>query len=149
MKKTASLAENKRAAFDYELLETFEAGLVLTGNEAKSARLGHPGISGTHCIVRGGEAFVVGVSIPSFQPGNAPPGYEPERTRKLLLTKKEIAHITEKTKAGLTLIPLKLYNDKRGYLKLALALARGKKKYDKREVIKKRETERETRRIIK
>lgn len=144
-----TFAENKRAGFDYELLETFEAGMVLTGHEAKSARLGHPGISGAHCIVRSGEIFVVGMRLPSFQPGNEPHAYESERTRKLLLSKKEITRISEKMKNGLTLVPLRIYNDKRGYLKLSVALARGKKQYDKREVIKKRETEREIRRFQK
>ncbi len=133
LKTMKSLAENRRATFDYEILETFEAGLVLTGHEAKSARLGHPGISGGHGVFQNGELFIVGTRFPSFQPENTPVNYDPARTRKLLLTKKEISHIAEKTKAGLTVIPLTLYNDKRGYLKLKIALARGKKKYDKRE----------------
>lgn len=143
------LAENKRAGFDYEIIESFEAGLVLTGHETKSAKLGHPGISGTHGIIRNGEIFVVGMRIPSFQPGNEPADYEPEQTKKLLMQKKEISRITEKIKSGLSLVPLKLYSDKKGYLKLSVALAKGKKKYDKREVIKKRETEREIRRETK
>lgn len=143
------LAENKRAGFDYEAIETFEAGLVLTGHETKSARLGHPGISGTHGIVRGGEIFITGMNIPSFQAGNEPEGYDPLRIRKLLLTRKEISRLEEKLKSGLTLVPLKLVEGKSGYLKLSLVLARGKKKYDKRETIKKRETDRDIRRETK
>lgn len=149
MEKGKILAVNKRAGFDYEILEAIEAGLVLTGHETKSAKLGHPGISGTHGIIRGGEIFVVGMRIPSFQLGNEPNNYEPERTRKLLVQKKEIKKISEKTRVGFTIVPLKLYSDKKGYIKLSVALAKGKKKYDKREVIKKRETEREIRRGIK
>lgn len=149
MKEKTTLAFNKRAHFDYEIIEIFDAGIALTGHEAKSARLGHPNISGTHGIVRNGEVFLVGASIPSFQPGNAPEGYDADRSRKLLMLKKEISRIAEKIKSGLTLVPLKLESDKRGFLKLQIALARGKKKYDKREVVKKRETEREIRREIK
>lgn len=143
------LAENKRAVFDYEVSETFEAGIVLTGHETKSARLGHPGISGTHGIARGGEIFITGMNIPSFQVGNEPEGYDPLRVRKLLLTQKEISRIEEKLKAGFTLVPMKLFSGKSGYLKLSMALARGKKKYDKRETIKKRETDRDIRREAK
>jgi SsrA-binding protein len=140
--------ENKRAHFDYEFLETYEAGLELTGHETKSIRVGHPNISGSHVIIRGGEAFITGMSIPSFQPGNEPDGYDADRIRRLLLTKKEIAELMTKTKAGLTIIGVKLYNKKRR-IKILIALARGKKKSDKRESIKKRETDREIRRYEK
>lgn len=140
-----TIAVNKRAEFDYEILERFEAGLMLTGHETKSIRLGHANLAGGRAIIRGEEAFVVGLQIPSFQPENKPDGYDAERTRKLLLSKKEIYYLFGKTQTGLTLIITKLYNKDR-LLKLELALARGKKKHDKREVIKKRETEREIRR---
>lgn len=143
------LAVNKRAGFDYELLETLEAGLVLTGHEAKSARLGHPSIAGTHGIMRGGELFITGMNIPSFQLGNMPADYDPLRIRKILLTKRELKRIEEKIKMGFTIIPLKLFSNKKGFLKISLALAKGKKKYDKRDVIKKRETERDIRRGMK
>lgn len=149
MKEASLLVLNKRATFDYEIIETFNAGIVLSGHEAKSARLGHPNISGSHCIIRNGEIFIVGSNIPSFQAGNMPKDYGAERSRKLLLLKKDILRLTEKIKSGLTLVPLKLYSDKRGFLKLEIALARGKKKYDKRDIIKKRETDREIRRELK
>ena len=142
-----TISVNKRAEFDYEILEKFEAGLILTGHEAKSIRLGHAHLAGARAIIRGEEAFVVGLQIPSFQPENKPDGYDAERTRKILLSKKEIGYLFGKTQTGLTLIITKLYNKNR-LLKLELALARGKKKYDKREVIKKRETEREIRRSL-
>lgn len=144
----STYAENKRANFDYEFLETYEAGLELTGHETKSIRVGHPNIAGSHIIIRGGEAFVTGMSIPSFQSGNEPAEYDADRIRRLLLTKKEIAELMTKTKAGLTIIGIKLYNKKRR-IKILIALARGKKKSDKRESIKKRETDREIRRFEK
>lgn len=137
--------ENARARFDYDILETFEAGIVLTGHEAKSVRMGRASIAGAHAVVRGGELSIVGLDIPSFQPGNAPESYDAGRTRTLLLSKGEITRLAGKLNEGLTLVPLKLYSAKR-FLKIELGLARGKKKYDKRETIKKRETEREIRR---
>lgn len=142
MKK--GILENKRARFDYEILEKFEAGVVLTGHETKSIRSGHINLAGAHAIIHGGEVFILNMQIPSFQPENAPEGYDPARTRKLLLTKKEISYVSGKIKGGLTFIPLKVYNKKR-LLKIELGLARGRKKHDKREVIKKREIEREIR----
>ena len=143
----ATLAINKRAGFDYEILEKFTAGMVLTGHEVKSAKVGHPNIAGAHAIIRDDEAFLVGVNIPSFQPNNAPSDYDPLRTRKLLLRRSEIRHIAGKTRAGLTFVPLKLYT-KRGLVKVEIALARGRKKHDKRELIKRRETSKEIRRLI-
>ena len=142
------ITENKKARFDYEILETFEAGIALTGHEARSIRSGHVNISGAHAIVRAGEIFLIGLQIPSFQPENMPEGYDAGRIRKLLLSKKEIVEISGKLKQGLTLIPLKLYNKKR-FMKLELGLARGKKNRDKRETIKKRETDKEMRRSLK
>ena len=141
-------AENKRAHFDYEFLETYEAGLELTGHETKSIRLGYPNIAGSHVILRGGEAYLTGMSVPSFQVGNEPSEYDKDRIRRLLLTKKELTELSTKTKAGLTIIGVKLYNSKRR-IKILIALARGKKKSDKREIIKKRETDREIRRFKK
>ena len=138
------ITENKKAYFDYEIFERIEAGIVLTGHETKSIRSGHINLAGAHAIIRGSEAFILNMQIPSFQPENAPEEYDPARTRKLLLTKKEILYISGKIKGGLTLIPLKVYS-KRRLLKIELGLARGRKKHDKREIIKKRETEREIR----
>lgn len=140
--------ENKKARFDYEILEKFEAGIVLSGHEAKSIKTGHVNLAGAHAIVRSGEVFLVGMDVPSFQPKNAPANYDPMRTKKLLLGKKEITYFLGKTKSGLTLVPLRLYN-KGARVKIELGLARGKKQYDKRETIKKRETEREIKRAEK
>ncbi len=142
----SALTINKRATFDYEVLEKFTAGIELTGHETKSAKLGHPNIVGAHAIIRGNEAFSVSIDIPSFQPLNAPSDYNPLRTRKLLLKRSEIKYLAGKLRSGLTLVPLKLYTD-HGLVKVEIALARGRKKHDKRELIKKRESEREIRKF--
>jgi len=119
------------------------------GTEVKSVRNGQGKLEGAHVVIRGGEAFLVGASIPPFQKANAPKTYDPERTRTLLLSQKELARLgTEGEKAGLTIVPIKLYN-KNNKLKLEIAIARGKKKYDKRESIKARDTKRDIDREIK
>lgn len=144
-----SLVSHKRAAYDFEILETLEAGISLVGTEVKSVRSGQGKLEGGHIIIRGGEAFLVGASIPAYQKANAPKGYDAERPRKLLLTQKELRHLKEKSeKQGLTVVPLKLYN-KNQKLKLELAIARGKKKTDKRESIKARDTKRDIERTLK
>ncbi len=141
--------ENTKARFDYEVLERYDAGIELFGFEVKSVRNGRGSITGAHILIRGGEAFIIGMRIDPYQPGNTPPGYDPDRTRKLLLTKKEIMELEEQdAKKGLTLVPLSLY-DKNAKVKLGFAVARGKKEFDKRETIKKRDTERDLRRIMK
>jgi SsrA-binding protein len=144
-----SLLEHKKARLNYEILEEVEAGLELLGLEVKALRGKLGKLEGSHAVVRGGEAYVVGMSIPPYQPGNTPPEYEPERTRRLLLTKQEIAKLaaTEQQK-GLTIVPLKVYN-KGKKLKLLLGIARGRKAHDKRAVIKKRDTKREIERTLK
>jgi SsrA-binding protein len=142
-------ASNKRAGFDFELLEKFEAGVALLGTEVKSIRAGRGKLEGAHVVVRGGEAFLVGASIPPFQAANTTKEYEPERARKLLLSKREIARLEQETeRTGLTAIPLKWHN-KEDKIKLAIAIARGKKKADKRERIKERDTKREIERTLK
>ena len=144
-----SLIENKKARFNYEILETYEAGLELLGLEVKSLRKGQGSLEGAHVIVRGGEAYLVGATIPPYQAGNTPKDYDPARTRRLLLTKKQIGELAEyENKKGLTIIPLSVYN-KNSRLKLSVGVARGKKKYDKRESIKKRDLEREIGRKLK
>ena len=144
-----ALSEHKKAYFDYEILEKFEAGLELLGFEVKSVIKGNAHLEGARVLIRGEEAYVVGLTIPPYQQKNTPAGYEPDRTRRLLLHKKEIAHLAGKQKEqGLTLVPIKLYN-KRHKVKLEFAVARGKKKFDKREVIKKRETKRRIERSLK
>lgn len=144
-----ALVSNKRASFDFELLETFDAGVSLLGTEVKSIRDGQGKLEGSHVVIRGGEAFLVGASIPAFQKANASKEYDPERPRKLLLTKKEIAELNVKSeKQGLTIVPLKWYN-KSTKLKLQIAIARGKKKQDKRQSIKERDTKRDIARELK
>lgn len=144
-----ALISHKRASFDYEILETFEAGISLLGTEVKSVRGGQGKLEGAYVLIRGNEAFLVGASIPAFQKKNVRADYEPERVRKLLLTQKEIALLEQKSeKQGLTIVPIKLYN-KRSKLKLEIALVRGKKKHDKRESIKERDTQRDVERELK
>lgn len=141
-------ADNKKARFDYEVLESFEAGLVLNGQEVKSIRNGNIGLKGSYVIIREGEVYLIGANIPPYQPKNALPDYDPERLRKLLLNKKEIDYLVGKTKEkGLTLIPLKIYS-KYAKIKLEFGIAKGKRKADKRETIKKRDTDREIRREL-
>lgn len=144
-----SLIEHKKARLDYEILEEYEAGIELLGLEVKSVRAGQAKLEGSHVIVRGGEAYIVGMVISPYQPSNTPLEYDPNRTRRLLLTKKEIAAIgTEESQKGLTVVPISVYN-KNGKLKVRIAVARGRKKFDKRAVLKKRETDRDMRRTLK
>lgn len=145
----ANLVTNKKASFDFELLERFEAGADLLGTEVKSLRQGKGKLEGAHIVVRSGEAYLVGADIPPFQKANAPKGYDQTRARKLLLSRKELAQLfTESEKKGLTIIPVRWYN-KNSMLKLEIAIARGKKKYDKRESIKARDTKRDIERELK
>jgi len=144
----ANYAENRRARFDYEILEKYEAGIELLGMEVKSVRDGRMSLEGSFVIVRGGEAYLMNANIPPYQPNNAPENYDPLRNRKLLLTKKEMHELTKSEKINLTIVPLKVYNKGRK-IKIEIALAKGKKKRDKRESIKKRETDREIRREYK
>ena len=140
--------DNPKARFDYEIMDEYEAGIELLGFEVKSARAGHGSLTGAYIIVRGGEVFITGLRIDPYQPGNTP-DYDPLRTRKLLLTKKEIHELAEtELKKGLTMVPLALYN-KGSKIKVRFAIARGKKKFDKRETIKKRDTDRDLRRTLK
>ncbi len=144
-----ALAENKRARFDYEILEIFQAGIELTGHEVKSLKKRGGSLFGGHVMIRNNEAKLVGLEIPSFQPENAPKDYAHDRTRRLLLKKDEIKHLFGKTQEGLTIVPIKLYNNNRGKIKVEIALARGRKKHDKRELLKKRESIREIRKITR
>ncbi len=141
-------SENKKALFNYEILEKFEAGMVLFGQEVKSIKTGHINLSGSYVALKGEEPFLVGVKVPPYQPNNAGADYNDERQRKLLLNKKEINYLLGKTKVkGFSLIPLKIYEN-RGKIKLEFGLARGKKKFDKKEKIKKRDVEREVNREL-
>ena len=143
------LIENRKVYFDYEILEKFEAGLVLVGWEVKSLRNKRGNIAGSHIIIRGGEAFIVNMNIPPYQAKNLPADFEENSTIKILLSKKEINYLAGKThKTGLTMVPLKLYTKGRK-IKMEIALVKGKKKFDKRETIKKREDKRKIERAIK
>lgn len=144
----ASYAENRKARFDYEILEKFEAGIELLGTEVKSVRGGRMSLEGSFVIVRGGEAFLINSNIPPYQIKNAPKDYDPLRNRKLLLTKKEINELGGNEKRGLTMVPLSVYNKNRK-IKVEIALVKGKKKFDKRETLKKRDTDREIRRFVR
>jgi SsrA-binding protein len=145
----SALISHKRVTFDFEILDTFEAGVSLLGTEVKSVRNGQGKLEGAYVIIRGKEAFLVGASIPAFQKKNVSASYDPERPRKLLLTKKELAELELKSeKQGLTIVPIKLYN-KGSKLKLELAIAKGKKKQDKRQSIKERDTNRDIARELR
>ena len=151
-------SENKKATFDYEILEKYEAGLVLIGQEVKSIKTGHMHLAGAYVVIRGGgnshpraaaEPLLIGAKIPPYQPKNAPADYNPEQPRKLLLNKKEINYLMGKVnERGFSLIPLKVY-EQNGRIKLEFALARGKKKFDKKEKIKKRDVQRDIQRALK
>lgn len=141
--------ENKKVRLEYELLETFEAGAELFGFEVKSVRAGMGSLEGARVGVRGGEAFLIGGSISPYQQKNTLDSYDPERSRKLLLSKKEIATIASaESKKGLTIIPIKWYNT-HGKVKLEVAIARHKKKHDKRATLKERDTKRAIERTLK
>lgn len=145
----ANLIHNRKASFNYEFLEKLEAGIELLGFEVKSIKTGHGSLEGAYVIVRGDEAFLVNATIPPYQMNNTPPSYNPMRPRRLLFTKREIASLigTERQKQ-LTIVPISMYN-KGNLVKLELAIARGKKKYDKRETIKKREADRDVQRTMR
>ena len=143
------LIRNKKAGLQYEILEELEAGIELCGFEVKSLRAHHGSLLGARVIIRGGEAFLVGAEIPAFQPANAPKDYDPRRTRRLLVGKRDITRLAGlESQRGLTLVPVSVYS-KHQFIKVRVALVRGKKKYDKRETIKKRDMEREMRRSLK
>ena len=141
-----SIARNKRARFDYHLIETFEAGVALTGTEVKSLRTGKVNIGDAYGVVRDGEVFLLNAHIPPYEQGGYV-NHEPTRTRKLLLHRKEIRRLIGAVeREGLTLIPLELYF-KRGTAKVAMALGKGKKQHDKRDTERKRDAEREMARV--
>lgn len=145
----ASLIENKKARLRFEVLETFTAGIELFGYEVKSIRAKLGSLDGSRVIVRGAEAYLIGMTIPPFQAANAPKSYDPERARRLLLKKGEIAELLEaESKKGLTVIPLEMYNNGR-YVKVAVAIVRGKGKVDRREDLKRLEAKKEADRMLK
>ena len=144
-----TFVQNRKVRFNYEIEKAYEAGIELFGFEVKAVKTGHGSLEGAYVVVRGGEAFVVGMTIPPFQQNNTPKGYETDRNRKLLLSKKELHELAAiESGKGLTIVPISLYNNK-GKVKVEIGIARGKKRFDKRETIKKRDTDREIRRTLK
>ena len=142
-------AYNRKASFDYEFLDKYEAGLVLSGAEVKSTRAGRLTLPGAFVTINGEEAFLLNANIPPYQPQNTPADYNPTRSRKLLLHKSEIRELLGRVaQKGLTLVPLRVYNSK-GKIKLEFALARGKKQFDKREQIGRRESNRKIQRALR
>ncbi len=141
----SSILENKKAYFDYEIIDKFEAGVELIGSEVKSLKSGRGNVTGSYVKVISGEAYILGMKIDSYQ-GTTGSDEDKTRTRKLLLNKTELKKLTKYTdEKGLTIVPLSLYLKNR-WIKLSIGIGRGKKKADKRETIKKRDTERAIRR---
>ena len=135
---------NKRASFDYEFLETYEAGIVLVGTEIKSLRAGKASLADAFCYFVDGELYVKGMNISTYFWASKWGSHEPARDRKLLLTKKELRHLTQAVKTkGLTIVAVRAYIAENGYAKLHIALAKGKKEYDKRASIKEKDIRRE------
>ncbi len=149
MAEKKTVAVNRRARFEYTIEEVFEAGLMLLGTEVKSLRLGRANIADSYASHKGGEIWLWNAHIPEYSHGNRN-NHEPTRGRKLLLNARQIKKLIGELKVrGTTLIPLELYFNKRGYAKIAVAVARGKAKYEKRDVIKKRDWKREQGRLMK
>lgn len=144
-----TIAKNRRAFHDYEILETYEAGIELTGTEVRSLRDNHCQLTDCFVLVRGGELWLNNVHIPPFAQGNlANP--DPDRKRRLLMHKRQIRYLEEKVREkGLAIVPLKLYFKDNGLVKVEVALARGKKLYDKRESMKERDSKRDIERAMK
>lgn len=149
MAEKKTVAVNRKARFEYAIEEVFEAGIVLMGTEVKSLRLGRANIADSYASHREGEIWLWNADIPVYTHGNRH-NHEPRRGRKLLLNARQIKKLIGELKVrGTTLIPLELYFNTRGFAKLAIAVARGKKQYEKREVIKKRDWQREQGRLKK
>jgi SsrA-binding protein len=144
-----TLIAYKKATLKFAPIETFSAGIELLGNEVKALRNKLGSLDGARVVVRAGEAFLVGMTIPPYQVANTSKSYDPERSRRLLLTKKELRILAqEEAKKGLTIVPLEVYLNK-GLVKVRVAVARGKGKEDRREDLKKRDASRETSRVLK
>lgn len=140
---------NKKASHDYEFLDKFVAGIKLTGTEIKSIRLGKASLSESYCLFTDRELYIKGMHIAEYYWGNLN-NHNPLREKKLLLTRKELNKIERKVKeSGLTIIVIKVFINERGLAKAEIAIARGKKEYDKRETIRRRDTERELDRMMK
>jgi SsrA-binding protein len=156
----AHILENRKARFDYEIIDTFEAGIKLVGSEVKSLKAGRASIVGSYVKIIDNEAYILGMKIDEYQKGNVPDGVDKNRTRKLLLKKTELRKLIKLTEEkGLTIVPLSLYlknrlGNKTGrptspvgrWIKISIGVGKGKKKADKRETLKKRAVERDVRR---
>ncbi len=144
-----TLAYNRRARFDYEVIEKLEAGISLLGTEVKSVKAGHMSLRGAFVTMHDGEAFLINATVPPWQPGNAPADYDPVRARKLLLKRSELKSLLGAKKAkGLTMVPLRVYS-KRGKVKVEVILGRGRKKVDKKQLKRERDIKREMERMLK
>lgn len=140
--------QNKKARFDYEILDTYEAGIVLTGTEIKSVRAGKAQLKDSYAVIRNGEVFLLNMHISHYEQGNIF-NHDETRTRKLLFHKKEILKLRDRVEiGGLTLVPIKLYF-KGNKAKILIGVAKGKKNYDKRETIKKRDIDRDLKKQFK
>jgi len=143
------LITNKKAHLKFTPIETYSVGIELTGTEVKSVRSNLGSLEGARVVVRGGEAYITGMTIPAYQPANAAKTYDPERPRKLLLSKKEISELADaEARKGLTIVPFGVYNS-RHLLKARISIVKGKGKEDRREDLKKKDAEREAGRILK
>lgn len=145
----AEYLRNKKATFDYSLEESYECGVELLGTEVKSIKNHHGSLTGAYVSLLGGELYLLGAHIPAWQEKNVPQGFDPYRSRKLLVHKKELAELGKASQTkGLTVIPVSLYG-KAGLVKLQIAIAKGKKSFDKREILKKKAVKRDIERDIK
>jgi len=145
----STVATNRRAWHDYFVERRLEAGIVLAGNEVKSARAHHVSLQEAYVEVRGGEVWVIGMRISPYQTGAGQPQLPPDRDRKLLVNKREIRQLERQVRQkGYTLIPLRMYFNDRGYAKVEIGLCRGKRQYDKREALKERDEKRRTERAL-
>src|SRR5688572_7092367 len=144
-----TIADNRRARFDYKLEDKFIAGIVLTGTEVKSLRHGQCSLNESHVAPKQGEVFLFNAHIPEYSPAGKHLQHEPRRPRKLLLRKKEVDKLLGSVqREGYTIVPVKIYFDSRGMAKVEIALAKGKKEHDKRHTEKEREWNRQKRRIL-
>jgi SsrA-binding protein len=143
------ISDNRRARYDYEIMQAFEAGIALQGSEVKSLRTGHTNLAEAYAAMKGGELWLINSNIPEYREANRF-NHEPKRPRKLLLHAKEIDKLSNGVlREGLTIIPLKMFFNSRGKVKVDIALARGKKLHDKREAIKERSWDRERSRLLR
>ncbi len=142
------LAKNKRANFDYEITDKLIAGIALSGSEVKSIKAGHASLKGSFVAIRDNEAYLTNAHVTPYNMAGNQSQLDPTRSRKLLLHRKQLQELINNKNAGLSAVPMALLEAKR-LVKLEIGIGRGKRKYDKRAAIKKRETERETRRALK